>query len=429
MFYIIILAFCFIFLGNAVKIAFCRRWIDNEQKNTTGPLSNSNLYILVPVLNEQKIIQDTFFHFLKIIHSFSNVSVVFVTTKKESSQSVRTIDILNDLLSKNNTEKVIIIDYPYQKGVMAHQLNYAIKVLKEKANKRDFWIGVYNADSRIHENTIKYVLKKIEEKKNSHFCMQQYSFYYCNSITKQSIMQSSALWQSRWSVTFELFRVLFQQCLMRIKIPKMIEVCIEKMNYVIGHGFFINANKLMDIGGFPENTINEDAYLGYIINCAKIEIVPIPYFEIAESPNRLKVYINQQDTWYNGPSKAFWYYRNSYNKYHGLRAILLSFKLFLHAIYWVTAPIILYICCGLLVDSIEKVVLWIVVCLLHLPITNYCVQLFVNRYYSNSEDCKLPQASLACLPFYLLHCIGPIKNIFRQIVGRNTMDNKYKTER
>lgn len=428
MFYVIVSFFFLIFLGNIIKIILCACWVRDEQKVQPACYdSNVPLFILVPVLNEQKIIQDTFHHFLKIADSFDNVTIVFVTTKKETEQSIRTIDILNELLHKHYSDKVLIIDYPYQRGVMAHQLNYAVKIIKEKMKEKSFWIGVYNADSRIHEDTIRYVLKKIEEKKDMKFCMQQYSFYYCDDSKRKLLMQSCAIWQSRWSVTFELFRVLFQRRLACQKMPTIIGDCFEKMNYVIGHGFFINADTLIAIGGFPQNTINEDACLGYIINCNKIEIVPIPFFEVAESPNRLKVYINQQDTWYNGPSKAFEYYK--YNKYRGLRPIILSIKLFLHAIYWVVAPFLLYVCCACLVDSIEKAVLWGVVCLLHLPVTNYCVQLFVNRYNSCSDDCEFPHASLACIPFYFIHCIGPIKNIFRQLVGSNTMDNKYKTER
>lgn len=51
------------------------------------------------------------------------------------------------------------------------------------------------------------------------------------------------------------------------------------MNYVIGHGLYIKVIDLKTLGGFPEDTINEDACLGYLLNCNNIKIIPIPFLE------------------------------------------------------------------------------------------------------------------------------------------------------
>lgn len=81
------------------------------------------------------------------------------------------------------------------------------------------------------------------------------------------------------------------------------------MNYVIGHGLYIKVIDLKTLGGFPEDTINEDACLGYLLNCNNIKIIPIPFLEKAESPNKVSIYIKQQTTWFNGPWYAFQYWK------------------------------------------------------------------------------------------------------------------------
>lgn len=432
MFFVVISIFFLVFISNISKIVFCHKWMLDEEKKMKKDKINSDipLFLIIPVLNEQRIIKETYYHFRNLVIDFDNVYTIFVTTEKEKNSGKKTFDIIVDLLNVDVQQKMFVINYPHKSGVMAHQLNYAIEKLREQMGTNDFWIGVYNADSRINTDTINYVLKRTNNTKCDKFCMQQYSWYYCNKEKQKGVMPSCALWQTRWSITFEMARVLIQNYFSRLPLPKFLRIHLEKMNYIIGHGFFINAKTLHLLGGFPQNTINEDACLGYLINCNDIKIYPIPVLEMAESPDKINVYLNQQDTWYNGPVYAFEYYRlykkkENCDKY---RCFLFAFKLFLHAIYWIAAPLILYFACMFMIDSVEKIIIWLIIIFLHMPFTNFIVHCFAKKHKKHM-DFSVPRASVACIPFYFIHCLGPLKNIWKQLKGRNTIDNKYKTER
>lgn len=433
MFFVVMFIFLFVFVLNMIKIYFCHRWMNIEQKKAiknTSVTCKFPLFLLIPVLNEQKIIRETYRHFKDLIHNFDNVYTVFVTTEKETTNTEKTYDIICDLIRNDNEDKIFVVNYPCVKGVMAHQLNYAVDFLKKRINTNDFWIGVYNADSRINVDTIKYSINKINTTKKEKYCMQQYSYYYCQTKRHKGLMQSCALWQSRWSITFEMARARMQLLISQKDMPSIFKIVVEKMNYIIGHGFFINANLLLSLGGLPQNTINEDACLGYLLNCNDIKILPIPFLELAESPNNMRVYLNQQNTWFNGPRQAFLYYSiyKSETLSTKARSFVFALKLFLHAIYWVGAPILLLLVCPLTIDSIAQLILWLIVIILHLPVTNMVVCFFLKRH-TNKNDFIIPKASTMCILFYIFHCLGPLKNLWKQIKGENTIENKYKTER
>ena len=85
------------------------------------------------------------------------------------------------------------------------------------------------------------------------------------------------------------------------------------MNYVIGHGLYIRRSVLQSVGFFPENSINEDAFLGFLLNEARIKIIPFKELEHAEFVDRIDSYIKQQNVWFNGPFDAFKYYKSWIN--------------------------------------------------------------------------------------------------------------------
>ena len=238
------------------------------------------------MLNEQKIAKKTYLNFKQLTQKMKNVKVMFVTTSKEVKKdgNLTTYEILKELIK--NDDKIFLCNYPQKTGVMAHQVNYAIKEIeKYRFNHEKIIIGVYNADSKINVETIEYVLEKEENKnENEDVCYQQYSWYkLCNNSKHKGIIASASLWRTRWSLTFEIFRVKQQEWINtiyekvnRFKIlrpfNRILHIVFEKMNYVIGHGFYMDIDLLHKIGGFPENTINEDAFLGYIINNKNIKI-------------------------------------------------------------------------------------------------------------------------------------------------------------
>ena len=450
--YILMCIYIYTIFKNIIALIYIYKWINRAKKNRYIIKDKKVLvYLIIPMLNEQKIAKKTYLNFKQLTQKIKNVKVMFVTTSKEVKKdgNLTTYEILKELIK--NDDKIFLCNYPQKTGVMAHQVNYAIKEIeKYRFNHEKIIIGVYNADSKINVETIEYVLEKEENKnENEDVCYQQYSWYkLCNNSKHKGIIASASLWQTRWSLTFEIFRVKQQEWINTIyekvnrfktlrPFNKILYIVFEKMNYVIGHGFYMDIDLLHKIGGFPENTINEDAFLLNIINNKNIKIDAIPYLEKADFAPSIPVYIKQQTTWVNGPIYAFEYlklYKNN-NKLkisEKIRAFILAIKLFLHFVYWLASPYILLFVLPILLYKfyyILGLIMAILIILLELPFTHYLVRRVIISNITEKEKCELAKPSVYCIIFFIVHSFGAIRNIYLQAIGKNKMENKYKTER
>ena len=450
--YILMYIYIYTIFKNIIALIYINKWIKSAKKNRYIIKDKKVLvYLIIPMLNEQKIAKKTYLNFKQLTQKMKNVKVMLVTTSKEVKKdgNLTTYEILKELIK--NDDKIFLCNYPQKTGVMAHQVNYAIKEIeKYRFNHEKIIIGVYNADSKINVETIEYVLEKEENKnENEDVCYQQYSWYkLCDNSKHKGIIASASLWQTRWSLTFEIFRVKQQEWINtiyekvnRFKIlrpfNRILHIVFEKMNYVIGHGFYMDIDLLHKIGGFPENTINEDAFLGYIINNKNIKIDVIPYLEKADFAPSIPVYIKQQTTWVNGPIYAFEYLKlykknNKSKKSEKIRAFILAIKLFLHFIYWLASPYILLFVLPILLYKfyyILGLIMAILIILLELPFTHYLVRKVIISNITEEEKCELAKPSVYCIIFFIIHSFGAIRNIYLQAIGKNKMENKYKTER
>ncbi|WP_044640747.1 glycosyltransferase family protein [Risungbinella massiliensis] len=445
----------FLLVRNIICLWTVDRWLSNKSSLPTASKDSQTLfYLIIPMLNEQGLAKSTYMHFKKLVQDRPNFHVVFVTTEKEvpSAGLSHTRDMLVEIANKEPFSRVKLFHFPFTQGIMAHQLNYAVEQIRKEQPDGDFWIGIYNADSRIDGRVLDYVSGQAATVNYKNSCFQQYSWYpITRGVKAKSFIGSAALWQNRWSLTFEIPRVLFQlrfnSFLNRMPKPvkNILELLLEKMNYVIGHGLFIHAQTLQKAGSFPEDTINEDAFLGYLLNNERINIYPLPFLEEAEFAPNLDIYIRQQTTWFNGPWYAFQYFKYylkgdslvhpfrpkcKKDVYSISRAFILAVKLFCHSIYWLFSPLLLLIIfpASLVYFADWKVfIVWLVLTIAHLPLTHYFTRLVVTRHVQDPR--KVSKASiLFCIGFYFIHCLGPLRNLYRQLKGENTIHKKYKTE-
>lgn len=136
----------------------------------------------------------------KSVQNFSGlvkygINIYYVTAEKEHGRHTMK-NVLREIIKRKKFEQNIhIIEYPYNTGVMAHQLNYAIEQFE--SNTICF---VYNVDSVIDIRTIDYVIDNSELLDNGVF--QQYS--YSKRTSDSRIINSAILWQNRWMFAFEL---------------------------------------------------------------------------------------------------------------------------------------------------------------------------------------------------------------------------------
>jgi len=397
---------------------------------------------LIPMYKEKKMAKETFDFFLNIAKTNEKAKVVFVCTAKEDGlgEDETTYDLLSSYKKEANCESMFVYKYPKTTGIMAHQVNYGVKKYCEDTNSTDFWVAIYNCDSRLDNISLNEIFYNINNAKTQ-TVFQQYSYYYVPNKRFSSIPLSSAVWQTRWSI-FKENAMARNRCGFRKKIKNFnaFYALFEPFSYCIGHGIIINAETFIKVGGMPEDSINEDTFMGYVICSEGLEIQPLYSLERAESVSSTRTLINQQASWFNGPVNSLKYYEQYCNdndctfkrpickKENKLRSKIRAFKSFDYALAWMFSPVILLIILpivSILGYSIFGILISVLTAEFYLFIINL-VMFFALR--ENGIKAVMPSPIFDIL-FYFCHGLSTFIWLFRNLSGKNRIDNKYKTER
>jgi len=360
---VLIAGFFYESLSWCLRIARSFRWIKEERSRFEIVENSGRTYLLIPVLAEADILERTAAYFSDtFLSKRKNTFLVLITAEREreASGSTTTIDIAKKLAREN--EHIVHVHFPGRNGKMAHQLNYAIHELSdgnEKLQEADL-VGIYNADSRPEKETLDWVVYNFE--KNKHRVFQQYGWYVGNTgilqtLPYSSILLAAALWQTRWAMGFEIynarkqFRFWERGNKLAFNYP---------LNYCIGHGLFFTKSIFEELGGFNEAMHNEDAIWGLQLSNMQEPIIPIPYFDVSESPDSIKALYEQKANWYLGPLQSYEYPReivgdDQRSVREKSRLYVLTTKLFFHALYWIGGPTLLV---ALLILSVSTLNPW-----------------------------------------------------------------------
>lgn len=327
-----------------VRMLRVMRWCGAHKKISQFD-GSQNIIVLIPVLDEAERIGHTAQYFLRHFAHFPNLRIAIITTEAEyklqaPSDCKTTIDMARDLCKLS--PKIMNIHYPRTDGKMAHQLNYAMQFFLDQPN---CLFAVYNADSRPDPKTLDWIVSTKQQ--TGYRVFQQYGNYLANSeefrgSLAAEVLLAAACWQTRWSIGFELLHAL-QQPKRRLGLSIYDDV-VYPLNYCIGHGLFFTTEIYKEIGGFSETMHNEDAILGLELSYLGERIVPVPFFDVSETPRSIRSLIVQKATWFFGPMQAFTYLfvllnkRRMCERVRLLRLATLSTKLFSHAVYWVIGP-------------------------------------------------------------------------------------------
>ncbi len=361
--------------GNFELSGFIRsiRFINNKNKNINSGDNNDFpfIYILLPVLREQKVIEETIYNFLRINYPASRYKIIVISTEKEIAEKEKnkknlqdiarnlskgsrvekilenylgilpenklrelherlcskqydyiltelkkeyhefptTIELVEKLKSKIDNKRLELIHYPYKEGDMAHQLNYACEILtKDKKNFKKN-ICIYNADSKIGKDTFLEVAELINKHKGKD-CVIQQSAVFLKNYKK---------FNDGINRFFVYAAGLFQShWTLSTEIPRIIRQSYSvknknvKLAHCVGHGLFIELGLFKKLGFLPVKTLNEDLSFGFILSAKKIPIYPLKSLEIADTPETLSSLINQKKVWFH-----------SYLEYYKARSISL----------------------------------------------------------------------------------------------------------
>ena len=328
--YILFLGFVVVSLLWFGRIIKAYTWLRKNRRKTIKHSSNRKLYVFIPVLDEIDRIEETVKYFVETFKHLKKECLILVTTEREyeiNDKLENTIIIAKKL--EKEFEEVKVYHYPKRDGKMSHQLNYAMEeTIKEGIGVDDFFV-VYNADSRPEKETFDWVLDMADKRKIRVF--QQYGDYLKNiknlkGVISKKILISAALWQTRWSIGFEISNALKQ---LKIKQKKNNKSLNYPLNYCIGHGLFFTKDIFLKLGGFNEKMHNEDLIFGLELSYLRELIMPVPYFDESDTPDSVRSLYLQKASWFFGPLQAFQYYRYILNNNnYKLYLFILSTKLF-----------------------------------------------------------------------------------------------------
>lgn len=435
-------AWAVICLLQLARFAAAARYLRGGSRLAGAGPAAPPLVLLVPVLSEQEVIEDSLCWFAGLTAALPWLSVVYVTTEREpaSDRWPSTRELIKRRLPQ--FARVSVLHYPYRYGVMAHQLNYAIERLLERGGD-DLLIGIYNVDSKPSAAAVVAARAALLADRRS--VVQQYAIYPFprpHDFTS-AVLSHIACWQTRWSLHFELGRTLLAQALpARRGALGLAAALVRPMLYAIGHGLFFRGRCWRELSGFPEDEINEDAFFGLQLRLAGYRMRTVPFLEPALPPPAIGVYLRQQAVWYNGPARA-WHYlaklirggpgRHRLRPLLGRRSIawgaLETLKLWLPAFYWLIGPwLILVLMPALMITQGQ---------LLALPLWGALVVWWcwgfhrvVHRIYrAGGLETVAPGGIGAAMVAYLLHGVGPIICLARTCSGGTRQAKKYKTER
>lgn len=377
-------------------------FINKTHINVTNSINkNTKIIILIPCLEEQKIIKDTVKHFDKIINNNPNISINLITTEKEIKKDNN--DTTYEYIKKNIIGKynnINLIHYPYKEGYMADQLNYAIKEIdsNKTINKDNTYICVYNADSYPNKNTFNEVLNQINTHNNP-LILQQYSYSFLNIDSLNIILKGFAIYQSYFELKMGLLNSYFDN-----KLHK----------HILGHGLFVRLDYINKINGFNTKYWCEDIYLSMYLEQENTKIIPLLTLENMETANNISNLTKQNAVWFNTSSKCISIYKEikkstKKTTISGIIGLINEIRSFIN---WLFFPILLLfiIISSILINSYNLMIITIFNYLIYIYIY-YITTIKIINHLDNKQYKFNIKIYLGTIIATFISNIGPLYSI------------------
>lgn len=377
-------------------------FINKTHINVTNSINkNTKIIILIPCLEEQKIIKDTVKHFDKIINNNPNISINLITTEKEIKKDNN--DTTYEYIKKNIIGKynnINLIHYPYKEGYMAEQLNYAIKEIdsNKTINKDNTYICVYNADSYPNKNTFNEVLNQINTHNNP-LILQQYSYSFLNIDSLNIILKGFAIYQSNFELKMGLLNSYFDN-----KLHK----------HILGHGLFVRLDYINKINGFNTKYWCEDIYLSMYLEQENTKIIPLLTLENMETANNISNLTKQNAVWFNTSSKCISIYKEikkstKKTTISGIIGLINEIRSFIN---WLFFPILLLfiIISSILINSYNLMIITIFNYLIYIYIY-YITTIKIINHLDNKQYKFNIKIYLGTIIATFISNIGPLYSI------------------
>lgn len=275
----------------------------NEKIECNTKCDKASMLVLIPVLREQSVIQNTINHFVNMKIDNINLYLIIAGTKRETrGEKASTLEVVDNWIAeyKHKLPDNIVVDYCEagdEGGDRATQLNYAVNYVKEKKkfSKLDY-IGVYDADSLPSDLSLQEVVWRFQTDSHLGACQQPVHFIKsANQMARNNenpLLVANALYQTTWTAISELP--------MWIKYSKHgLDKPSKRHLYLIGHGEFLTENTYNDFH-FPEYEITDGIQLGYRLGMSNIKVSPLHEFCNDDVPHNVSALVKQHKRWFGG---------------------------------------------------------------------------------------------------------------------------------
>ncbi len=312
--------------------------------------------IIIPLLKEQNLVSEIVEHFSKIKYKPNNIKIALVTTQREFvdfPENQTTYSIVNQALSNLHKEH-FFIHYCADGNdtCKGDQLNQALQLFLSEFKEietENLYIGVYDADSRPNWLILNYLDKEVNNYHEAHKtflpAFQQMPMYFNKMIPswnpKSIFLNARVIHNLDFALTRE---VPAMQASIDYHLCNGIKYYATAwLTHLIGHGEFIHFPVLKKVVFF--SSPSADTSLGYVLAYLGIPIVPVPLFDVGETPNSLWMLIKQGATWYRGVS-LYWrdfLFSIKIGDVNKIRALIMIAKVIYNNLAWAIFPIVVLI--------------------------------------------------------------------------------------
>ncbi len=305
---------------------------NNKKINQINLDGNKKYYIVLPVYQEEKLIVETVEFYKKLISSFDNLFLIVVWTTKEIDKNWKNWTL--ELIKQYNWEKIIVIEADTQ-WYMAHQVNYAVEYIRDvfKDDVNSSYFHLINIDSRINKNSLYEIFEKINDWED---ILLQSTLFIKNFYKIGNLLKAIAIYQSRWTLVEEQWRLLFNRY-----------ICKYKLYHIVWHWLIIKLNKFFQYKMLPEDTINEDLHFGFYLSVENEKVYSLTQYEIWDTPISFLEWFKQIVSWFFGWIEYYKYpqsYMNKFNKSFSIKLFIYTLQWFFSSFKWfVTSYYLLFV--------------------------------------------------------------------------------------
>jgi hypothetical protein len=281
-----------------------------DEFNSKNSLEHSNevfIFLIIPALSEQNVIKETLSFFLKSYHGDFKIILSLDQKELPDQHGITTKTAILDFIKTGADPKHVIeiVEYTGPHRSRAHQLNEGLKhinniAIQNKIPAEKIWIGVYNADSQPHPQTLNYLLWKLTECPDIKV-FQQLIDYQSNvsALSNYPLMMANSFCQTARNLIFE---VTF---LMNNKAVLQSGKKTSYPPYCMGNGEFIRLDTLTTVGGFSTRGPCDGIQLGICLTLREFIVEILPFPDFCQSPPSLRLFIQQHCMWFGGVIAVF----------------------------------------------------------------------------------------------------------------------------